>query len=53
MANKLDNKIKMVKESALNELDDMDLHISSNDDVNDLIYNALMDKYESIERKSK
>lgn len=53
MKNKLKNKIKMVKEAALKELDHMDLHISINDDLKDLIYNVLMDKYESVERKSK
>lgn len=53
MKNKLKNKIKMVKEAALKELDHMDLHISINDDLKDLIYNALMDKYESVERESK
>lgn len=41
-------QIRMNKELAIKELDSLDLNISNDIDEKDEIYNALMDKYESI-----
>lgn len=44
----LEEQIRMNKELALKELDSLELKVSSDIDEKDEIYNALMDKYESI-----
>lgn len=46
--NDLEDQIRMNKELALKELDLLDLNISSSINEKDEIYNAIMDKYESI-----
>ena len=44
----LDEQIRMNKELAIKELDSMKLNISSDVDIKDDIYNAIVGKYESI-----
>lgn len=44
----LEEQIRMNKEMAIKELDQLKLNISKNVDEKEEIYNAIMEKYESI-----
>lgn len=44
----LENNLQQKKIQALNELDKMNLNFSKNTNEKDEIYNAIMEKYESI-----